>query len=271
VAVDVDRAVGELHPHPHPEPARRAGLDDGAVGDGDDRGADGVRDVDALVGGAPAGAEPGGEPTLGGQHELRGAGGGGRFGDPAGLRERRRVRGSRPAGARRDGEDARRGGVERARHGHGGAGRGQRQVGPRLAGRRLGVGDERVARRGDRARGDGGDGETAGQAARTGTGGAGPEVRRRPDRQCGRVPGPADEGRAATPRRRACPGRAREGGRAAGEQAEGTEAGTAEGEGCGRGRARGAVTRHDHPLAGSGRGPDCGGVGSAGRIVGVDP
>src|ERR1700712_3540606 len=62
--------------------------------------------------------------------------------------------------------------------GRGRAGGGQGQVGPRLAGRRVHVGHERVARRGDRARGDGGDGEAAGQGSRTAaTAGGGVAVR----------------------------------------------------------------------------------------------
>src|SRR5690606_37617776 len=71
VAVDGDRAVLVLDPHPVAEAAGRAGFDDHAVGRRDDRGADRVGDVDAVVRGAPAGAEHGGQPTFGGLDHVR--------------------------------------------------------------------------------------------------------------------------------------------------------------------------------------------------------
>src|SRR5690606_24335018 len=53
VAVDGDDAVVTLHLDPLAEPAGGPGLDDRAVDGRDDRGADAVREVDAVVGGAP--------------------------------------------------------------------------------------------------------------------------------------------------------------------------------------------------------------------------
>src|SRR6187399_1964227 len=61
VAVDLDGSVVELDTHPQPESAGRSGVDDDSVGGGVDRRADRVRDVDAVVGRAPPGAEARGE------------------------------------------------------------------------------------------------------------------------------------------------------------------------------------------------------------------
>ena len=103
-----------------------------------------------------------------GLDELRGAGRGlprgGRVGDLARLRERRGVRGrpGRRRGRRPGRRSWRRRGRPRRRRGRR-CRRGQRQVGLRLAGRGVHVGEQRVARGGDRAGGDGGDGEAAGQ------------------------------------------------------------------------------------------------------------
>src|SRR5690606_38105402 len=70
-------AVGGQHPvigqdaDPVAEPLRGAGVDDGAVGGGEDRGADGVGDVDATVETAPAHREGGGERAGRRGHDLR--------------------------------------------------------------------------------------------------------------------------------------------------------------------------------------------------------
>src|SRR5690606_35811140 len=69
-AVDGDDAVVTLHLDPLAEPAGGPGLDDRAVDGRDDRGADAVREVDAVVGGAPPGAETGGEGAFGRLDDL---------------------------------------------------------------------------------------------------------------------------------------------------------------------------------------------------------
>ncbi|CDZ91205.1 hypothetical protein RHRU231_810006 [Rhodococcus ruber] len=76
VTVDGDGAVGVAQTHPHAEPGRRTGVDDGAVGDREDRGSDGTGDVHTGVQGSPAGAVAGGEDARGRQDEQGATGGG---------------------------------------------------------------------------------------------------------------------------------------------------------------------------------------------------
>src|SRR5699024_612817 len=74
VAVDGDVTIIVLDAHPVAEARSRTSIDDGAVLDCADRGANGVSDVRAVVVGAPASAETRGEGALGRLSGLRGAG-----------------------------------------------------------------------------------------------------------------------------------------------------------------------------------------------------
>src|SRR3954465_1945150 len=75
VAVDVDIAVRVLDVDGVAEARCAPGPEHDAVGGGVDRSAQGGGEVEAVVHLAPAHAVAGGEPALGGQHGLRGAGG----------------------------------------------------------------------------------------------------------------------------------------------------------------------------------------------------
>src|SRR4051812_31170384 len=84
VAVDLDVAVGVLDVDGVAVTRCRAGPQDHTVGGRVDRGAERGGQVDAPVHGAPALAEAGGEPTVGGDHEvgLAGRAGGGDLAEP---------------------------------------------------------------------------------------------------------------------------------------------------------------------------------------------
>src|SRR5690606_24764613 len=121
--VDRHGAVVVLDADPVAVAGGRAGVDHGAGHDGGERGADGVGDVDAVVHGAPARPEAGGEGAGGGaddggrRYDVGDAGRGGDLVDRAG---------GRTGGGGGHGCEVRglRGGVRHARHACGGHGAG---------------------------------------------------------------------------------------------------------------------------------------------------